>query len=525
MWSGSSQRTIINDANIFDLKLETNMRLSSQSIIYKFMDSPFVDSPYGVFNTVRNEVRVFVDKQNRNSLFFDVKIYKEGERVVTLDIDSRSSPYTFLLISPDVNLPEGQIEGQMTHVPGSSINIETNLVGGTKINAQRDDNNKGGRDIKILIEMAGKQMVKVDISTEKTVNDNEIRLVLRDTVEVDDILLVLVSGFPRGIVSRLLFILLNFTKRTGPGEYEFYLNKNARNVLLNKFYLKAEVKGVGYRRNDTVMKVLLTTNEKPYKMSLYWPALLSDSDTYEVSLHHNPGQSLEIEFNHKTPDGYQGPMGFRIATTGSGNETELYFDGKNLRSYEATKVYELTDKYFKIKLEADGNWIEAKISLQGRLPNNASETEAFFLKNGLKAEVKDFNTRLQQRRHFNASLDWTMDKTRGNFGLKFHIAGEGPQWGTYTISRDLTAAMDNTVGQAGLHLAVSGDASFTKGVFANISPVTTDVDLTYMKSDRDLVGRFSQVIKGKEYSIAFPPGSFMMPNITWGNTEILKWKN
>merc|ERR1712077_196 len=107
------------------------------------------------------------------------------------------------------------------------------------------------------------------------------------------------------------------------------------------------------------------------------------------------------------------------------------------------------------------------------------------------------------RRHFNADLDCKMD---------FNIAGEGPNWGTYSLSRDVTASVANKV----IKFAVAGDSSFTKGVFARISPVTTDVDLTYLINDRDLVGKFSKVIKGKEYSIAFPSGSFVMPKITWG---------
>merc|ERR1712226_1801054 len=150
---------------------------------------------------------------------------------------------------------------------------------------------------------------------------------------------------------------------------------------------------------------------------------------------------------------------------------------------------------------ADGNWIEPKITWQGRLPNNAREAESFFLKNSLTADVKG------SKRHFNADLDWTMDKpdfdfsTPWNCKMNFNMAGEGPNWGTYSISRDVKAAVANKV----IKLAVSGDASFT-----------TDVDLKYLMNDRDLVGKFSKFIKGHEYSIEFPAGSFVMPKITWG---------
>merc|ERR1739844_410340 len=334
------------------------------------------------------------------------------------------------------------------------------------------DNSKGGRDIQIRTEKAGKQMMKIDINTEKTVNDNEIKLKLHDSVEIDED-----SMLYRKIV-RNYRLLTPFNKRTG--EFEIYVNKQSKNVLLNKFYVKGEVK----KDTQTVMKALLTTNEKPYKMSLYMPALLNkiyrNMDNYEVTVNHQPGQLLEVKAN-----------------------------GKKLGSGD----YELTDNSFKTKITiADGNWIEPKITWQGRLPNNAREAESFFLKNSLTADVKG------SKRHFNADLDWTMDKpdfdfsTPWNCKMNFNMAGEGPNWGTYSISRDVKAAVANKV----IKLAVNGDASFTKGVFAKISPVTTDVDLKYLMDDRDLVGKFSKVIKGKEYSIDFPAGSFVMPKIPWG---------
>jgi len=500
MWSYSTKRTTINDANTFDLNMETDMTLSSQSILYTLLDKYYA---YGAFNVRRNEIRVFVDKQNKNFLFpkflVDVKLYKEGQQVVTLKIDSRSTPYTFLFVAPNVfdrwNINYDKIEGKMTHIPGSSIKIETNLGGNIMIEGQRGDNSKGGRDIHILTKKDNKQMMKVDISTEKTIDNNQIKLVLRDSVEIDPD-----SMLYRKIV-RNYRLLTPFNKRTG--EFEIFVNKKSRNVLLNKFYVKGEVK----KDAQTVMKALLTTNEKPYKMSLYLPTLLnkiySDMDKYEVTVDHTPGQMLEVKTNGKKF------KGFKIAKTGSGNEREIEINGKKLGSGD----YTLTDNSFKTKVTvADGNWIEPKITWQGKLPNNAREAEKFFLKNSLTAEVKG------SKRHFNADFDWKMDKPDFDFStpwdckMNFNIAGEGPNWGTYSLSRDVTASVANKV----IKFAVAGDSSFTKGVFAKISPVNTDVDLTFMINDRDLVGKFSKVIKGKEYSIEFPAGSFVMPKITWG---------
>merc|ERR1712045_336175 len=298
-------------------------------------------------------------------------------------------------------------------------------------------------------------------STEKTVNDNEIKLVLRDSVEVDPD-----SVLYRRIV-RNYRLLTPFNKRTG--EFEFFVNKQAKNVLLNKFYVKGEVK----KDDQTVMKALLTTNEKPYKMSLYLPALLNkiyrNMNEYVMTVDHNPGQYLKVKANGKMF------TGFSIVKTGSGNEREFEINGKKLGRGD----YTLTDNSLKTNLNAD---------------------------------VKT------SKRSFNAGLSWKMDKpdfdfsTPWNCKMDFNIAGEGPNWGTYSISRDVTAAVSNHV----INLTVNGDASFTKGVFLKISPVHTNVDLTYKMNARDLIGKFSKVIKGKEYSIEFPAGSFVMPKITWG---------
>merc|ERR1711936_602622 len=424
--------------------------------------------PYGAFNVRRNEVRVFVDKKERNLLLpkflIDVKLYKEGVQVVTLDIDTTVKPYKFLFIAPNIfkrwNVKYDKIEGSMDHDIGKSINIKTNIGGGIEIQGNRG-NNKGGRDINILTKKAGKQMMKINISTEKNVDDNEIRLVLRDSVEIDpDSLLY------RKIVKNYR-LLTPFTKRTG--EFEIYVNKRQANVLLPKFSIKGEVK----KDATTVMKAQLTTESKPYQLSLYLPTVLnkiySDMDEYKVTVPHNPGQLLQIDTNGKKF------KGFKISRTGSGNEREIVINGKKLGSGD----YTLTDNSFSTKVTiADGNWIQPKVTWEGKLPSNKAEAETFFLKNNVHVEA-------------------TGSK------MTLNLEGEGPNWGTYSISRNVKGAVANKI----IELAVTGDASFTKGVFAKISPVNTDVNLKYVMADRDLIGKFSKIMNGKEYSVDFPVGS------------------
>merc|ERR1719361_1093640 len=321
MWSYKSLRTTVDTPNKFEMTLNTDMTLNSKSILWTMMDKYY---PYGAFNVRRNEVRVFVDKKERNLLLpkflIDVKLYKEGVQVVTLDIDTTVKPYKFLFIAPNVfkrwNVKYDKIEGTMMHDIGKSIEINTNLGGGIQIKGDRGDNNKGGRDINIVTKKAGKQMMKIHVSTEKTVNDNEIRLVLRDSVEIDPD-----SVLYRRIVNNYR-ILTPFTKRTG--EFEIYVNKKEKNILLNKFTIKGEVK----KDSETVMKALLTTDQKPYQMSLYLPTLLnkiySDMDEYKMTINHEPYQLLEVKTNGRKF------KGFKVSRTGSGNEREVVINGKKL---------------------------------------------------------------------------------------------------------------------------------------------------------------------------------------------------
>merc|ERR1719452_8931 len=97
-------------------------------------------------------------------------------------------------------------------------------------------------------------------------------------------------------------------------------------TLLNKFYIKGEV----VKDGATAMKMLLTTNEKPYKFNLFLPTLLnkiySDMNEYTMTVDHNPGQLLEVKIN-----------------------------GKQLVSGD----YTLTDSSFSTKITPDnGDWIQ-----------------------------------------------------------------------------------------------------------------------------------------------------------------------
>merc|ERR1712241_559965 len=308
---------------------------------------------------------------------------------------------------------------------------------------------------------AGKQMMKFDLSTEKMINDDQIMIKLHDSLEIDPD-----SALFRRGVGKYRF-LTQFQKRTG--EYEFYVNKKERNVLLHKFYVKGEVKKDG----QTAMKLLLSTDEKPYKFELFLPILLnkiySDMNEYKMSVDHVPGDHLNIQTNGKKF------KSFVIAKTGNNNERKIEINGKQLASGD----YTLTDNSFKTNF---------KISATG------------------------------SKRNFDIDLSWKATKPGWDFStpesLKIDInaKGESPRWGNWMLSRDASFKVENKVIQAD----VSGKAHFKGGLLATSTPIVTEVHMKYLIPQRDLQGKFSKMINGKEYSINFPDGFGVMPQIKMG---------
>merc|ERR1712079_501543 len=187
------------------------------------------------------------------------------------------------------------------------------------------------------------------------------------------------------------------------------------NLVLNKFYVKGEVKKDG----QTAMKLLLTTAEKPYKLELYLPAILnkiySDMDEYKVTMDHVPGQKLNIQTNGKKF------KSLVIARTGNNNE-------------------------FKTKITlANGDWLEPKVTWEGALPKSRSEAEKFFLKNNFKVSATG------SKRNFDIDLSWKATKPDWDFStpeslkVDLNAKGESPRWGNWMLSRDASFKVENKV--------------------------------------------------------------------------------
>merc|ERR1712038_2169826 len=466
MWTYKTKRTTVSTPEKFEMDLVTDMTLNPDSMLSHFLDKVY---PYGTFQTRKNTVHIFVDKQNGNlffnKFFVQVNLFKDGEKTVDLQLDTRSKPYKFLFVAPRVfkrwNIKHDKIEATMTHDIGSSIVFDTNVAGGIHIEANRAPNAQGGRDIHILTKKAGKQMMKFDLHTEKEIDSDKIVIRIKDSMVVDPD-----SALFRRVISKYR-LLTQFQQRTG--DYEIFINKKETNLVLNKFYIKGEVKKDG----QTAMKLLLTTAEKPYKLELYLPAILnkiySDMDEYKVTMDHVPGQKLNIQTN-----------------------------GREL----ANGDYTLTDNEFKTKITlANGDWLEPKVTWEGFFPQNNFKVSA-------TGSKRNFDIDLSRKA---TKPDWDFS-TPESLRVDLNAKGESPRWGNWMLSRDASFKVENKV----IQVDVSGKAHFKGGLLATSTPIVTEVHMKYLIPQRDLQGKFSKMINGKEYSINFPDGFGVMPQIKMG---------
>merc|ERR1719318_1201453 len=280
-------------------------------MVHKFLSANY---PYGAFKTRTNQIEIFVSRKEKN-LFapkfkIRVDLQKDGNPAVYLTADTSSSPYVFKLDAPNVfkrwGIKQSSIDITVDHKIGSSLVVDANVLGGIHLEGKRGDNAKNGRDVSLMITKGGVQMIKVSWSTEKVNNENEFKFVLRDIIEVSP-----ESLLYKNIISKYK-ILTPFNSRTG--EFEFYVDKKTRNVLLNKFHAKGKVMKDGKK----VVDLEVNTIVKPYKFELFAPALLGKlkpgMTEAKISVAHKPGQSLEIKTN------FEKFTGLKIYKTGSGNE-------------------------------------------------------------------------------------------------------------------------------------------------------------------------------------------------------------
>merc|ERR1719430_1580702 len=155
MWTYKTSRTTTTAGGVFEMTLDTDMTLNSNSMVHEFLTKHY---PYGAFHTRHNKLHVVVDKNNWNKLApkfkVDAHLQKDGAKVVDLTLDTTTSPYKFQVVAPNFfsrwGISQPSIDVTVDHQIGSSLVIDANILGGLHLEIKRGDNAKGGRDVLVL---------------------------------------------------------------------------------------------------------------------------------------------------------------------------------------------------------------------------------------------------------------------------------------------------------------------------------------------------------------------------------------
>jgi len=499
MWSYKSKREDKSTPGAFIYEARSDMTMNPQSKLYGFIQRHYA---FGAFRTRTNTIKIFVDKVNRNALLpkfkIDFDVVKDGNAVVDIIADTTAPTYKFQFKAPNflrkVGIAQDDLTLTIAHVRGSSLVIEANIAGGMKLDISHTPApHTGGRTIDVIATKGGVQMWKYHALTSKVNNAAMLKVGLKGTFDLnpDSLLYTL-------IVSKYK-ILTPFARRQS--DLEFFWDKRNKNVVMNKWYAKAKVDKDG----TTVFNADISTAQKPYKFYVFLPAVLgklrSGMTEVDVEVDHVLGQYLEMKVKHA---GAQW-RGFKISRTGNGNERAIEWNGRPL----ATGDYTLTDSSFSTKQTlSNGRHLTTTIQWKHNW-----DSPLFATDNKLKVILDGSHRKLD------ADIEWEMLQVpdfdlstpeRGSF--KLNAVGQNERWGSYSLARDLSWNAANRKYTVDL----TGTSNFSAGRLAPISPIATVIKLDYDAPNKDLVGTVKKVLNGKEYSITFPRGSFVMPSIKLG---------
>merc|ERR1712088_441843 len=482
MWTYETLREDKSTPAAIQWEANSKMTLNPASKLHKFIQDNY---PFGAFQTRTSNFKINFD------------VVKDGNKVIDISDNTVDAPYQFSASAPNLferlNIAQNPLTMTINHQRGSFLIIDTNIAGGMKLDAKQSPNaGTGGRNIDIVATKGGAMMWKYNAVTSKVNDANQLKVGLKGDFELN----------PQSLLYKMVVskyrILTPFSKRHS--DLEFFWDKKNKNVVMNKFYAKAKIDKDG----SNVANVLISTNQKPYKFHVFLPALLGKlrpgMQEVDVDVAHNPGTSLEMKVNHAGAKF----KGFKIAKTGSGNEREITWNGKKLGKGDFT----MTDKRFTTtQTLSNGKSLTTTITWKNRW-----DSPNFLLDNKVHVNLDGTERKLD------LNMDWGMSKlpdmdlnTPDDGHFKMTAVGQNDRWGDYSINRNLQWGSSSRR----LSLDVTGDAEFGAGPLAAVSPVQTEVKLTFDVNNADLNGKFMKVYAGKECSVVFQPG-FTMPSIKIG---------
>ena len=100
MWTYKTIRTTTTAGGVFEMTLDTDMTLNSNSMVHKFLIKHY---PYGAFNTRHNKLHMLVNKSNWHKLATNAmngKVTRDVAKGAEVLTTTNEDPYTFELVLP-----------------------------------------------------------------------------------------------------------------------------------------------------------------------------------------------------------------------------------------------------------------------------------------------------------------------------------------------------------------------------------------------------------------------------------------
>jgi len=492
--------------------VQSDLTLDPESMLYGFIQN---HHPFGAFLTRTMTLKItrnYRTRNDRNAFFrgtkIEYKITKDGVIVLDMVADTRASPYNFNLRANNLfrmmNIHEDAITLTVDYMRGSHIIIDTNIGGGVHMEARQADNSLGGKAIDMRMSEADVEMFTYHADTSKVDTDSILKFGFKGDMMIN----------PESILYRTVFTKYPFFTpfRTRSSDLEFMVDRVHRNNFLNKFHIKSKVDMDGVN----ALNLEISTNHKPYKLYFFYPTLFEmmrpGMTEVNVTMDHVMGQHLYLDVHHTGATW----KGFKISTPGNGNIADIEWNGRNWGSGE----YTLTDNSFTTVQNLDtGESLSVNVTWK-----NKWDTVDFLLDNAISVKL---DTDTDTENWLILSMVWAMDAvpdmdfTTPKTGLlKMFVDGCISGIGEGTMEREVT--WTTGIGNVTLEADIVGSAMFdSPDILQELSPINTHHHFTYDIPTQDLDGYFKEEVGGKEYSIDFPEGSFVIPNIKIGGYNVI----
>jgi len=154
----------------YTIDAESKFHVSEKSKLYP------VFCTYGCFNDRTMDAKVYIDKARPHKFSVDVHLFKDSVNVLTLEMNTRNSPYVFKILAPRI-LPKilptkrESIEFSADHKPGQYLKVTSNTNAISSFSVEKTGN---GEERKITLN--GKELVRGSASRGNNEISNTIKL-------------------------------------------------------------------------------------------------------------------------------------------------------------------------------------------------------------------------------------------------------------------------------------------------------------------------------------------------------------